>query len=523
MVWLARLNSCRFDRKDGRSLVVGRFMSWRLEALFVSVAGRGARRRVHAETRCCWWKLWVCIWALLVSAIGPWQAAGQSVPAGLSYLSASQIPSGTWGDPQGSAFRDTTVVLDTLGALGQSSSAGYAQGIASLQGSTAPNYDYLSRQAVSLAAAGDNVGALTTPLLDAQEAEEFSSGLPSYPAGGWGAASGFATDSLDTALALRALRAAGFEAGLTVVDEQVAVGAMTPAHPFSFPAGASGLSIFVRATTGAMRLFITIPAVGTGYVDLTPGNVPANIAGIPEQTGTYSLQVQNMDSVPISYSLEARFTTTDAFNVERNSRALRYLGLAQNPDGGWGIAIGEGSSLMITTEVLLTLEAYGGAFAPHSATDDGVDWLITNYQNPDGGFGSESGTSTAYETALAILAIHGADPASPALGPARAFLGTTQLPDGSWNDDSYATALALRALAPSALADVNCSGGADSIDGLFVLQHDVGLRPASNLCPPPAGALYLPLCDVNGDGQCNSIDALFILQCDVGIHNVLCP
>ena len=71
--------------------------------------------------------------------------------------------------------------------------------------------------------------------------------------------------------------------------------------------------------------------------------------------------------------------------------------------------------------------------------------------------------------------------------------------------------------------DVSCDDLLNSVDALFVLQYDVGLRSGSSLCPPPAGTLSQPLCDVNGDGACNSIDALFILQCDVGISNVLCP
>jgi hypothetical protein len=72
--------------------------------------------------------------------------------------------------------------------------------------------------------------------------------------------------------------------------------------------------------------------------------------------------------------------------------------------------------------------------------------------------------------------------------------------------------------------DVNCDGDTNSIDALFILQREVGLRPNdSDTCPPPADGLYLPACDVSQDGYCNSIDALFILQCEVGIPNPFCP
>jgi len=71
--------------------------------------------------------------------------------------------------------------------------------------------------------------------------------------------------------------------------------------------------------------------------------------------------------------------------------------------------------------------------------------------------------------------------------------------------------------------DVNHDGSRNAIDGLFILQFEVGLRNGSDLWPPPPGTLYLPLCDVSGDGDCTSLDAFYILQCEAGIANPLCP
>ena len=70
--------------------------------------------------------------------------------------------------------------------------------------------------------------------------------------------------------------------------------------------------------------------------------------------------------------------------------------------------------------------------------------------------------------------------------------------------------------------DVNCDGKVDSIDGMFVLQYDVGMLTASEQCPPPPGTLYVDNCDVSGDDACDSVDTLFILQCEVGIPNLFC-
>ena len=57
--------------------------------------------------------------------------------------------------------------------------------------------------------------------------------------------------------------------------------------------------------------------------------------------------------------------------------------------------------------------------------------------------------------------------------------------------------------------DVNCDGLRNVVDGLFVLQYDVGLRGGGNTCPPAAGALFAPACDVNSDASCNVLDGLF--------------
>ncbi len=81
-------------------------------------------------------------------------------------------------------------------------------------------------------------------------------------------------------------------------------------------------------------------------------------------------------------------------------------------------------------------------------------------------------------------------------------------------------------VAPDLLAlagDVTCDNQLEAIDGFFILQYDVGLRTASEQCPPAQEALFTAHCEVNGDGYCDAVDALLILQCQDGISNSLCP
>ncbi len=456
----------------------------------------------------------------LVYASFPRSIPAQGVPAGVSFLSTGQSPTGAWGNPQRTSFRDTTAVVDTLAPLAQTGGE-YQRGVVALENALVANSDYLGRQIVSLDGAGIDVSALTTRLLNAQDAESFDFTLPNFPGGGWGIGPKFSSDTLDTALALEALRTVGLGGGLSVVNNVVVLG--TPQmHTFNVPPGASSLQLLVRTLTGQVRLTVGFPSGGTGSVDIDETGVPV-IFNVGIETGQYTLTLSSLLGSPNTYSLEARFIDAGGFDVGRITRALSYLGFAQNPDGGFGVARGEDSQTLATLHALMTLQAHREFFDPDSAIANGVNWLLNTRRNPDGGFGGDPGTSTVDETALAAFLLQSVAPTSPELGAARAVLATTQLVNGSWNNDPYQTALALRALVPTALGDVSCESSLNSIDGLFVLQHDVGLRPASNLCPPPAGSLYLPQCDVNGDGQCNSIDGLFILQCDVGINNVLCP
>ncbi len=138
---------------------------------------------------------------------------------------------------------------------------------------------------------------------------------------------------------------------------------------------------------------------------------------------------------------------------ETISYALGYLQDAQNPDGGWGFcdvstlgcADGAGdSNVYMTAVVLQTLLQFKTTYDLNAQIASAAAYLI-DHQNPDGGFGSSP--STVYETALAMLAlIESGQGQAQALLNALDYLTTTQLTNGSWNNDPYSTAHAIRAL-----------------------------------------------------------------------------
>jgi prenyltransferase beta subunit len=126
-----------------------------------------------------------------------------------------------------------------------------------------------------------------------------------------------------------------------------------------------------------------------------------------------------------------------------------YLLTTQNADGGWGFYEETDSNVYMTALVSSTLQQFTRSTLIVGAINNATGYLLTK-QNADGGFGSSP--STAYESALAYMAIAGEITDETVLGNAVNYIKTTQLADGSWDDDPYSTALALRALY---IADIN--------------------------------------------------------------------
>lgn len=128
---------------------------------------------------------------------------------------------------------------------------------------------------------------------------------------------------------------------------------------------------------------------------------------------------------------------------------LNYLLSAQNPDGGWGYLIGEPSNVYVTCVVLDAIWPYapyttGAGYVVEDEINEGLTWL-KGQQNPDGGWGADG--STVYQTALAAYTLLEYEETPNSSSGAYNYLLGAQDANGSWDDDPYATALAIRALA----------------------------------------------------------------------------
>lgn len=371
------------------------------------------------------------------------------VPPILAWLAAEQNPSGSWGSSF--EFADTATVVDALGRVQPAGALAFQNGAAWLTGQPALDNDELSRQILALDhMPGLDIDEWVDALLASRNAAEPNPAAPNYPEGGWGLASGFETDCLTTSLALLAVDAVGLAGGISEVSQPLA-GSATNVHPWEVPAGAVRVRILISVSGSTVRLRMAQgapPSPAAPYFPLAPGtyNIVFPDSGLPFTPGSnfISIESPNPPGQPATYSFAASYETAD-FDTRSLAEALAYLREAQNPDGGWGLGVGQSTSFYTTLHVMLALLAYPG-YDFDTELAAGVNHVLSR-QLPDGSFGIGA-TPVSYLTALATLDLlrHDVCPLGPDTQAAVDALLAMQDPDGSWEGEPYDTGLSLTAL-----------------------------------------------------------------------------
>lgn len=121
------------------------------------------------------------------------------------------------------------------------------------------------------------------------------------------------------------------------------------------------------------------------------------------------------------------------------TRSLGFLLANQNPDGGFSLTAGGESVGYVTAIVIQSLQRLQ-PFVDVSDRINGAVAFLISCQLPTGSWGSD------WQNALALRALIPAEPNSAQWSAVADQLRASQLPNGSWSNDAYATALAIQAI-----------------------------------------------------------------------------
>lgn len=385
--------------------------------------------------------------ALLAACAGVASAQTTAeIEAGLNWLQTNANGDGGWGTGEDPAlFRSTTEALHAL--LTQRPATDPTAGRRALE--------VLEPVTVESASAQARVAALspvTTAFLpnfgpvdylrrlsEMRNPVEAATGSPNYPEGGWGAATGFESDAVDTALALRAFAAVG-RTGLVVRGQSVAITAIQQ-YAFTLPADATNVRLRVTEMSGTVDIRVSRtgpPTLADPYFRIS--SAPANLNLTTAGPGRNYVRIDGVTNA--TYGLSASYATSQ-FDGAAFAEGLGYLIAAQNVDGGWGLQKGEASNVFVTAAVLAGLEDCRGAFVSPTVFNNGVTWLVSQ-QNGDGGFGKP--TSSIPVTADAYQALSAWNLGHAATVAAKNYILAVRNSAGHWNSKPLDTALAVRAL-----------------------------------------------------------------------------
>lgn len=147
------------------------------------------------------------------------------------------------------------------------------------------------------------------------------------------------------------------------------------------------------------------------------------------------------DSYDSALALQA-LATQEAKYLTAIAGVVTTLITRQNPDGGWGIDTGFASNPVLTAEVLTALSSTAAQQAP-PATVAAAQAYLASRMNADGSIGmGPLETATAFR-ALALSGYPLSQTATATLN----YLTSQQSADGSWSADAYLTARVLEAYA----------------------------------------------------------------------------
>jgi subtilase family serine protease/flagellar hook assembly protein FlgD len=316
----------------------------------------------------------------LAEAPSPAPVPTPDLGSALAFLLGAQSADGRWEDAPGTAPRDTPAVARALLESGQHGPA-YDRAVSWIAAKGVPNLDFAARRVVALA-----------PTLGPTDRDAIAGGLVllQNADGGFGPGLGYASDSLDTALALRALHALEQPAGTPVPRALASL------------AGASHLR---------------------GGWAVVPGGEPSTLV-----TAEVLLALAEWKEQPAAQALIPG--------------AVEALLARRNGDGGYG----ESPSTPYATALCLSALLRTGAGDPMVA--DTIAWLQA-HQLADGSWGGRS-----YDTALVLSALRSGIAPNLVVSADSLVLSPPEAKEGDVVEVAFVVRNAGRAAAPATTAQL---------------------------------------------------------------------
>jgi large repetitive protein len=242
-----------------------------------------------------------------------------AVTNGLNWLSSTQTGDGGWPGVVTEEFVATATATETLFLL-SSAAPGYGQGVQWLEGRPVSQTDLLTRRIVTLARAGHSTTAEVTQLLALRDA-----------GGGWGGDDGYLFNTLDTALALQALKAANYgDSGIIFSSLTCLTNAQKSDGGFGFSKNDPTSTYLTAVVVNTLALFnATYPVQGAldqGIAFLLTRQNPDHGFGSSPST---------VSETALAIAAIASAGELNVPGIQAGLGALQYLGASQQQDGSW--------------------------------------------------------------------------------------------------------------------------------------------------------------------------------------------